>query len=74
MSQIHASRGERRPARLRALEAAPVVRQLRIFGAEMECSWTLARLELLEGSSEAALEHCREMLRRWEERRTGTTA
>ena len=67
MSQIHASRGERRPARLRALEAVPVVRQLRVLGAEMECSWTLARLELLEGSGEAALEHCREMLRRWEE-------
>ena len=67
MSQIHASRGERRPARLRAMEAAPVVRQLRVFGAEMECSWTFARLELLEGSDEAALEHCRDILRRWEE-------
>jgi DNA-binding NarL/FixJ family response regulator len=67
MSQIHASRGERRPARLRAMEAAPVVRQLRVIGAELECSWTLARLELLEGSAEAALEHCRDMLRRWEE-------
>ena len=67
MSQIHASRGERRPARLRVMEAAPVIRQLRVFGAEMECSWTLARLELLEGSDEAALEHCRDVLRRWEE-------
>ena len=67
MSQIHASRGERRPARLRAMEAVPVVRQLRILGAEMECSWTLARLELLEGSDEAALEHCRDIVRRWEE-------
>ena len=67
MSQIHASRGERRPARLRALEAVPVVRQRRVLGAEMECSWTLARLELMEGSGEAALEHCREMIRRWEE-------
>jgi DNA-binding NarL/FixJ family response regulator len=38
-----------------------------VFGAEMECSWTLARLELLEGSEEAALEHCRDVLRRWEE-------
>ena len=44
-----------------------MVRQLRILGAEMECSWTLARLELLEGSDEAALEHCRDVLRRWEE-------
>ncbi len=26
------------------------MRQLRVIGAEMECSWTLARLELLEGS------------------------
>ena len=67
MSQIHAIRGERRPARLRALEAVPVVRQRRVLGAEMECSWTLARLELMEGSGEAALEHCREMIRRWEE-------
>ena len=67
MSQIHASRGERRPARLRVMEAAPVVRQLRIFGAEMECSWTLARLEVLEGSVEGALEHGRDLLRRWEE-------
>jgi DNA-binding NarL/FixJ family response regulator len=67
MSQIHAIRGERRPARLRALEAVPVVRQQRVLGAEMECSWTLARLELLEGSGDAALEHCREMIRRWEE-------
>ena len=67
MSQIHASRGERRPARLRAMEAAPVVRQMRVIGAEMETSWTLARLDLLEGSGEAALEHCREMLRRWNE-------
>ena len=66
-SQIHASRGERRPARLRVMEAAPVVRQLRIFGAEMECSWTLARLEVLEGSAETALEHGRDLLRRWEE-------
>jgi DNA-binding CsgD family transcriptional regulator len=66
-SQIHASRGERRPARLRVMEAAPVVRQLRIFGAEMECSWTLARLEVLEGSVENALEHGRDLLRRWEE-------
>jgi DNA-binding CsgD family transcriptional regulator len=66
-SQIHACRGERRPARLRVMEAAPVLRQLRVFGAEMECSWTFARLELLEGSEENALEHCREVLRRWEE-------
>jgi len=49
------------------MEAAPVVRQLRIFGAEMECSWTLARLEVLEGSTENALEHGRDLLRRWEE-------
>jgi DNA-binding NarL/FixJ family response regulator len=67
MSQIHASRGERRPARLRALEAAPVVRQHGIIGAEAECSWTFARLDLLEGSQEGALEHCREILRRFEE-------
>jgi DNA-binding CsgD family transcriptional regulator len=67
MSQIHASRGERRLARLRVTEAAPVVRQLRIFGAEMECSWTLARLEVLEGSVDGALEHGRDLLRRWEE-------
>jgi DNA-binding NarL/FixJ family response regulator len=67
MSQIHASRGERRPARLRVMEAVPVIRHKRVFGAEMECSWTLARLELLEGSEEAALEHCRDVLRRWEE-------
>ena len=67
MSQIHASRGERRPARLRVLEAVPVIRHKRVFGAEMECSWTLARLELLEGSDDAALEHCRDVLRRWEE-------
>ncbi|HET6174797.1 MAG TPA: AAA family ATPase [Gaiellales bacterium] len=67
MSQIHASRGERRPARLRAMEAAPVVRQLNVLGAQMECSWTFARLELLEGSDEAALEHCRDVVRRWEE-------
>ena len=38
-----------------------------VFGAEMECSWTFARLELLEGSEDAALEHCRDVLRRWEE-------
>jgi DNA-binding NarL/FixJ family response regulator len=67
MSQIHASRGERRPARLRAMEAAPVVRQHSVLGAEAECSWTFARLELLEGSDETALEHCRDVLRRWEE-------
>ena len=67
MSQIHASRGERRPARLRAMEAAPVVRQHGIIGAEAECSWTFARLDLLEGSQEGALEHCREILRRFEE-------
>ncbi len=67
MSQIHASRGERRPARLRVMEASPVVRQLRIFGAEMECSWTLARLEVLEGAVDGALEHGRDLLRRWEE-------
>ena len=44
-----------------------MVQQLGIFGAEMECAWTLARLELLEGSAETALEHCRDALRRWEE-------
>jgi ATP/maltotriose-dependent transcriptional regulator MalT len=66
-SQIHASRGDRRPARRRALEAAPVVRQLRLIGPEVECSWTLARLELMEGSTDAALDHCRDILRRWEE-------
>ena len=33
----------------------------------MECSWTLARLGVLEGSDEVALEHCRDVLRRWEE-------
>src|SRR5262249_50747805 len=49
-SQIPASRGDRRPARRHALEATPVVRQLRVFGAEMEALWTLARLELLEGN------------------------
>jgi DNA-binding CsgD family transcriptional regulator len=43
------------------------VRQLGIFGAGMECTWALARLELLEGSPEAALEHCRDILRGWEE-------
>jgi DNA-binding CsgD family transcriptional regulator len=67
MSQIHACRGERRPARLRVMEAAPVIRQMSVFGAEMECSWTFARLELLEGSADAALEHCRDILRRWED-------
>ena len=67
MSQIHACRGERRPARLRVMEAAPVVRQMSVFGAEMECAWTFARLELLEGSEDTAVEHCREILRRWEE-------
>ncbi len=67
MSQIHASRGERRPARLRAMEAAPYLRRLGGIGAQAECSWTFARLELLEGSEEAALEHCREILRRWED-------
>jgi DNA-binding CsgD family transcriptional regulator len=67
MSQIHASRGERRPARLRVMEAAPVVRQYGIIGAEAECSWTFARLDLLEGSEQGALEHCREILRRCEE-------
>ncbi|MDX6630450.1 MAG: hypothetical protein QOH00_2696 [Gaiellales bacterium] len=67
MSQIHASRGERRPARLRAMEAAPVVRQRSVLGAEAEVSWTFARLELLEGDDDAALDHCREVLRRWEE-------
>lgn len=67
MSQIHASRGERRPARLRANEAAPVLRQLQLLGPEMECLWSMARLELLEGDEDAALEHCRELLRRWEE-------
>ncbi len=67
MSQIHASRGERRHARARVMEAAPLIRHLRVFGAEMECSWTLARLGVLEGSDEAALEHCRDVLRRWEE-------
>ena len=66
MSQIHASRGERRPARRRALEGGPVVRQLQVLGAEMECLWALARLELLEGAPDIAVEHCREMLRRWE--------
>ena len=66
MSQIHASRGERRPARMRATEAAPVLRQLQLLGPEMECLWTMARLELLEGDDDAALEHCREVLRRWE--------
>ena len=29
--------------------------------------WTLARLELLEGYDDAALEHCLEIVRRWEE-------
>jgi DNA-binding CsgD family transcriptional regulator len=67
MSQIHASRGERRPARMRAMEAAPYLRRLGGIGAQAECSWTFARLELLEGSQDAALEHCREILRRWEE-------
>jgi DNA-binding CsgD family transcriptional regulator len=67
MSQIHASRGERRPARLRAMEAAPYLRQLGGIGAQAECSWTFARLELLEGSEDAALEHCRDILRRWED-------
>ena len=66
-SQIYASRGERRPARRHALEAAPVVRRERAIGAEMEVTWTLARLELLEGSVETALEHCIEIVRRWEE-------
>ena len=66
VSQIHASRGERRPARVRAAEAAPVLRQLQLLGPEMECLWTMARLELLEGDDDAALEHCREVLRRWE--------
>ncbi len=66
MSQIHACRGERRPARRRVLEAGPVVRQRQLLGPEIECLWTVARLELLEGSPEAAVEQCREVLRRWE--------
>ena len=65
-SQIHASRGERRLARLHVRDAAPVVARLRILGAEIECSWTLARLALLEGSHETAVEHCCDILRRWE--------
>ena len=74
-SQIHASRGERRPARLRVMEAAPVVRQLRIFGAEMECSWTLARLEVLEGSDrERARARPRPPAPLGGERRIATTA
>ena len=68
MSQIHAQ-PRRAPARApaRAWRPRPSLRQLRVLGAEMECSWTFARLELLEGSDEAALEHCRDVLRRWEE-------
>lgn len=66
-SQIHASRGERRPARRHVLEAVPVARQLRMIGPEAECAWTLARLELLEDAPETALDHCRELLRRFEE-------
>jgi DNA-binding CsgD family transcriptional regulator/type II secretory pathway predicted ATPase ExeA len=66
MSQIHACRGERRPARLRVMEAAPVINQIGSLGAGVECVWTLGRLELLEGSLPGALEHCREILRRWE--------
>ena len=66
MSQIHASRGERRPARRLLSEAGPVVRQMRMLGADIECLWTLARLELLEDAPEAAVEQCRELLRRWE--------
>ena len=67
MSQAHALRGERRPARLRAMEAAPVLRQYEVLGAGAECSWTFARLDVLERAPEAALEHCRDVLRRWED-------
>ncbi len=67
MSQAHVLRGERRPALLHAMEAAPVLRQYEILGAGAECSWTFARLEVLEGSGETALEHCRDVLRRWED-------
>jgi DNA-binding NarL/FixJ family response regulator len=48
------------------LEAGPVVRQMQALGVEVECLWTLARLELLEGAPDAAVEQCRELLRRWE--------
>ncbi len=67
LSQLHASKGELRPARERAGEAGPAVHQLGIFGATIECTWTLARLALLEGATESALEHCRDVLRLWEE-------
>jgi DNA-binding CsgD family transcriptional regulator len=67
VSQAHALRGERRPAQVYAMEAAPVLRQYDVLGAGAECSWTFARLEVLEGSGEAAMEHCRDILRRWED-------
>ena len=73
-SQIHACRGERRLARTRAMEAAPVMRQHGVIGAEAECSWTFARLDMLEASEQTALEHCREILRRSRRPRTATTA
>ena len=64
MSQLHACRGELRPARLRVTEAGPAVQQFGILGAERRSApWTVARLELLEGSPDAALEHCRDVLR-----------
>jgi DNA-binding CsgD family transcriptional regulator len=52
---------------MRAMEAAPYLRRLGGIGAQAECSWTFARLELLEGSEDTALEHCREILQRWED-------
>ena len=67
MSQIHASRGERRPARLRVIEAAPVVRQLRHLRRRDGVLLDARAPRAARGLAEAALEHCRDIIRRWEE-------
>ena len=66
-SQIHASAVSAGPRACASWKRRPSCASCAFFGAEMECSWTLARLEVLEGSTENALEHGRDLLRRWEE-------
>ena len=60
MSQIHACRGERRPARLRVMEAAPVVRQMqRVRGRDG------VRLDVRPARAARGLRgHCRRALPR----------
>lgn len=66
LGSLYAQRGQARQAQPLLLEAAALARQIELAAMELMAAWGLAILAEHTGTHEAAAEHCRSILSRWE--------